>query len=185
MHIPRLTLKKRTGDSNLSLPAGKDLAAGKVECRVFDVAQKSGLAKSENHAPDARPVDGSRAHRARLGACVEGTGGEFSVRKQSGCGGTGKQFGMLRRISGGPKGIVAGLDDNRSSAINNQRAERMSSIVAGLASQFNRAVQEDFVNRGKSLRWHEVSRPYPASACQAPKQKIICKSKKTNGIIAC
>ena len=60
---------------------------------------------------NARPVDGPCAHGVRLGACVE-VQGEFS-RKDSGCCGTGKQFGMLR---GPPAGRTALFRDSTTTS---------------------------------------------------------------------
>jgi hypothetical protein len=182
MHRTRLVLKKRTSNSNLPLPARKNLAAGQIERRAFDITLEAGLAEGENHAPNARPVNGPRAHGARFGACVESARGEFGVRKQPARSRTGKQLGVLGRISARPHGIVARLNHDRSSGIDNERAERVTTVGAGLAGQFNGAAEKSFVNRGKGLRWHEVSKPDPASGCQAPKPQnnLQAKENKTD-----
>ncbi len=179
MHCPRLFFKIRTGNGSVSLAASEDLAAWQVECRVFDmtarVTQKAGLGKGKNNASYTRPVDGSRAHRAGFGAGVEGAGGEFGVGKELSRSSAGEQFGMLGWISGGSHGIVAGLDYDFSGSVDNKRAEGMTPIGAGFASQFDGAAEEDFIDRAKRLRWHEVSKPYATGACQVPDRKRICK----------
>jgi hypothetical protein len=89
---------------------------------------------------------------AGFGARVESARGKFSIRKEPGSGGAGKQLGMLGGISARPHSIIARLDDDRPSGVDNERAERMTPVGTGFAGQFNGAAKEGFVNRGKRRR---------------------------------
>ncbi|HZR52349.1 MAG TPA: serine hydrolase domain-containing protein [Streptosporangiaceae bacterium] len=79
----RLLGEEGAGDVDPALAAGEHLAARQRQGPVVRVIASNrdefGLGQAVDDAGDAGPVDGARAHRARLGARVQGRPGELVV----------------------------------------------------------------------------------------------------------
>src|SRR5579863_9262220 len=92
-------------------------------------------------ATDVGPVDGPRAHTARLGTGVESRSGQTLGRKTFCRAAGGEQFRMLRGIAFGRARLVMRFNQDLPILIYDHSREWMLTGLAGFASQGNAAAQ--------------------------------------------
>jgi hypothetical protein len=141
-----------------SLASGEDFAAGQVQGGNFRAAanevHQAFSREGVDYSADACPVDGAGAHGAWLGAGVESVAGEPRGRELPADLGAGEALGVLGGIAFGRHGIIARGDDDLAVLIDDEGAERMSTMGAGCVGELDGLAQESEILFGCRVLGH-------------------------------
>ena len=122
------------GDDGLPASVRKDAATRMHEGRVARVIpgelKEPGLGESVDHAADPGPVDGARAHRARLARRVAGVARKVVVPDRSGRQADEVGLSVIGHVVLGRDAVLC-LQHNGAARSHENRPERMVAVVAG------------------------------------------------------